>query len=121
MNDNLYREDYEALVFSDEPVPEKSTEQTQAPSMQETISLTTEDGLNYIFIPLGIFSVDDREYLLVRDFAQEDENIHLLLHTTDENGDDSFETVSGEEFNQVMQDFENFISHISSEKQSMPD
>ena len=88
---------------------------------RETISLTTEDGLNYIFIPLGIFSVDDREYLLVRDFAQEDENIHLLLHTTDENGDDSFETVSGEKFNQVMQDFENFISHISSEEQSMPD
>ena len=116
-NEHLSREDYEAIVFSDTPADMAETGIRDGESSgPETISFTTEDGRTYIFIPLGIFSIDDRQYMLVRDSAQTDDSIHLLLCSQDKDGSDIFQTVSGEEFQQVMQAFEHFLKHTSQEE-----
>lgn len=114
-NKTLHREDYEAVVFSETP---SISEQPSESALPEKISFIAEDGSTYVFFPLGIFTVNEKQYMLVQDSDKSEGDVHILYLTEDENGSPAFHTVSDEEFQEVMEDFEKFISHISQEDQN---
>lgn len=118
-NETLHREDYEAMVFSDLQSDTETflPEDDETGSSDDLLTLVAEDGLTYTFLPLGMFSVDDSQYLMVRDIQQTENDIHFLL-ITQENGSDTFHTISEEEFNRVMEDFARFMEHLSSEEEA---
>lgn len=119
--DRLSREDYEALVFSaSDPIPEGGSGSPETAGAPVLLSLEGEDGVVRSFLPVGIFTVNETPYMLVCDGDRPDGDVHMIRFTVNEDETVDFHTLSEEEFQEVMEDFDRFMSRSSQDDQEDP-
>lgn len=113
----LSREDYEALVFSEaDRIPAASSGDSEADA-PEVLSLAGDDGIVRNFFPLGVFTVNESSYMMVCDADRPEGDAHMIRFTVNDDATVDFHMLSEEEFRAVMEDFENFITHLPPEEE----
>lgn len=116
-NTHLSREDYEALVFSDiDRIPTSVSEEEENDG-PEILTLTGDDGIVRNFFPLGVFTVNDDSYMMVCDADHPEGGAHMIRFAINHDETVDFYMLTEEEFQSVMEDFENFMTHLPPEEE----
>ncbi len=116
-NPQFSREDYEALVFSEEDRIPAAASDSQEADVPELLSLTGDDGIVRSFFPLGVFTVNNSSYMMVCDADHPEGDAHMIRFTVNDDETVDFHMLSEEEFHSVMEDFEAFMTHLPPEEE----